>query len=80
MEFAAISGSKYILAGIGVDDLLRLYTIDSPDVLTQHDLHLRTMAAEILQIKMKDQTLAGIFARLDGIEDAIRENQEMMAN
>jgi len=51
MEFAAISGNKYIPAGFGVDDLLRLYTADRPDVLTEHDLHLRTMAAEILQLK-----------------------------
>jgi len=32
MEFAAISGNKYIPAGFGVDDLLRLYTADRPDV------------------------------------------------
>ena len=48
--FAAISGNKYIPPGFGVDDLLRLYTADRPDVLTEHDLHLRTMAAEILQL------------------------------
>ena len=84
MEFAAISGNKYIPPGFAVDDLLRLYTADRPEVLTEHDLHLRTMAAEILQLKgqmrMKEQTFAGMFARIDAIEDSLRENQEVMAN
>ena len=84
MEFAAISGNKYIPPGFDVDDLLRLYTADRPEVLTEHDLHLRTMAAEILQLKgqmkMKEQTFAGMFARLDAMEDTLKENQEVMAN
>ena len=51
MEFAAISGNKYILAGFGVDDLIRLYTTDKPDVLTEHELHPKITAAEMLQQK-----------------------------
>ncbi len=84
MEYAAISGNKNILAGFGVDDLLSLYTADRPDVLTEHDLHLRTMAAEILQLKsqmkMKEQTFSGMFARMDVIEGSLKENQGIMTN
>jgi len=83
MEFAATSGNKYIPAGFGYDDLLRLYTADRPDVLTEHYLHLRTMAADKLHLKgqMKmEPTFATMFARMDAIEDFLRENQDIMAN
>ena len=77
MEFFAISGNNtYQLAWGWMTCSGR--TADRPDVLTEHDLHLRTMAAEILQLKgqmgMKEQTFAGMFARLVAIEDSLREN------
>ena len=84
MEFVAISGNKYIPTGYGMDDLLRLYTADSPPILSENDLVVRSIAAEILQLKselrVKDQTLVGIFSRLDRMEDTLQEHQDALKN
>ena len=44
MEFAAISGNKYIPTGYGMDELLRLYTANSQAILSENEIILRAMA------------------------------------
>ena len=78
IDFAAVSGNKYIPTGYGLDDLLGLYPADTPRVPKEHYLILRALVAKFLQpkIKMKDQILARLFTRLDRVEDTLQENQE----
>ena len=83
MEFAALSGNKYIPSGFHVEDLLRMYAALAPAVLTENDMHLRLMAVEILRLKaearMKDESLAGVLSRLDQAEDTLQEHGDLVA-
>ena len=71
MEYAAISGNKYIPPGYYLEDLLRLYAADRPLILTEHDTHLRSMAAVILQMKKENRML---ITRMHQVENKVQEH------
>ena len=73
IEFSALTrNGKYIPLGFNVENLLRLWMVREPAVLTDINLHLKLMAAEIISLRSKhhkvSEQMQKMESRLEDVE------------